>query len=301
MYDMPYIKVYKDFLAIAEALDNGQRGRLFLAILQYVNGLEPEPLTGAEYIAFLTMKGQVDRDQSGYSSRAAEASRENGRKGGRPRKQASDSDDEEPEKPKKTYGETQKPETKPKTLTKTKTKTNNEDEEEDEEEKKPAIAGKEKTTAVAVSARAGEDRQARQAEKAEEERLFDAFWIAYPRKQGKQDALKAFHALKPDAKTVGVMLQAIQQQKTSQQWRESERFIPLPATWIRGKRWEDERIRDGGHQHFDAEREYTPASVTDMPDWLREELGQEAQPAAGSDMPDWVMDRWHDMQERGEV
>ena len=85
MTDMSYIKVYKDYIGIAEALDNGQRGRLFLAIMQYANGIEPEGLSWAEYIAFLSIKAQVDRDRSEYSDRR-ETNRENGRKGGRPRK-----------------------------------------------------------------------------------------------------------------------------------------------------------------------------------------------------------------------
>lgn len=85
MGELVYIKVYKDFISIAEALDNGQRGRLFLAILQYANGQEVTPLQGAEYIAFLTIKAQIDRDQSEYASRT-EKNRENGRKGGRPKK-----------------------------------------------------------------------------------------------------------------------------------------------------------------------------------------------------------------------
>ena len=85
MGELVYIKVYKDFISIAEALDNGQRGKLFLAILQYANGQEPTGLSGAEYIAFLTIKAQIDRDQSEYASKS-EKNRENGRKGGRPKK-----------------------------------------------------------------------------------------------------------------------------------------------------------------------------------------------------------------------
>jgi hypothetical protein len=85
MSKMPYIKVYADFIDIAQALDNGQRGRLFLAILEYVNEMELSPLQGAEQIAFLTIKGQIDRDLRDYTTKA-EANRENGRKGGRPPK-----------------------------------------------------------------------------------------------------------------------------------------------------------------------------------------------------------------------
>ena len=86
MSDMVYIKLYKDFLNIAEALDDAGRGRLMLAILRYANGMPVAPMTGPEGIAFLAMKNQMDRDSDDYRSRA-EISRENGRKGGRPRKQ----------------------------------------------------------------------------------------------------------------------------------------------------------------------------------------------------------------------
>ena len=37
------------------------------------------------------------------------------------------------------------------------------------------------------------------------------------------------------------MLAALERQRASDQWRkEGGRFIPLPATWINGRRWEDE-------------------------------------------------------------
>lgn len=83
--EMLYFKVFRDFISIAEALDNGARGKLFLALLQYVNGREIEKLSGGEQIAFLMMKNQIDRDWREQESRI-EINRENGRKGGRPRK-----------------------------------------------------------------------------------------------------------------------------------------------------------------------------------------------------------------------
>lgn len=64
---LPYVKVYSDFIEIVRALDNGARGRLFMAIMQYANDEEPNDLTGAEKIAFLTIKGQIDRDRASYS------------------------------------------------------------------------------------------------------------------------------------------------------------------------------------------------------------------------------------------
>ena len=64
---LPYIKVYKDFISIVRELDNGARGRLFLAIMQYANEEEVDNLTGAEKIAFLTVKSQIDRDRDAYT------------------------------------------------------------------------------------------------------------------------------------------------------------------------------------------------------------------------------------------
>ena len=68
MLMLPYIKIYSDFIDIVRELDNGARGRLFLAILQYANGEEPDDLTGGEKIAFLMMRGQIDRDRDVYAT-----------------------------------------------------------------------------------------------------------------------------------------------------------------------------------------------------------------------------------------
>ena len=69
---------------------------------------------------------------------------------------------------------------------------------------------------------------------------FDRFWEAYPRKTAKQEAIKAFEKLKPDAMLIETMVKAIQTQKQSAQWQEDGgRFIPHPATWINQRRWED--------------------------------------------------------------
>ena len=70
---------------------------------------------------------------------------------------------------------------------------------------------------------------------------FAQFWAAYPRKQSKQDAGRAFAKLAPDADLVVVLLAAIERQKTWPQWQHEEgAFIPYPATWLNGRKWEDE-------------------------------------------------------------
>ena len=70
---------------------------------------------------------------------------------------------------------------------------------------------------------------------------FEAFWAAYPRKAAKPNAAKAFARLRADEPTLAAMLQAIARQAASDQWRkDSGAFIPMPATWLNGRRWEDE-------------------------------------------------------------
>lgn len=67
---------------------------------------------------------------------------------------------------------------------------------------------------------------------------FDCFWQAYPRKVGKVKAEAAYYKI---TTPVSVLLAAIEQQKKSAQWqKDNGQFIPHPATWLNGKRWEDQ-------------------------------------------------------------
>ena len=70
---------------------------------------------------------------------------------------------------------------------------------------------------------------------------FDTFWSAYPNKKGKGQALKVWSKLKPSNDLLQTMLDALRDQKQSDAWVKDEgRFIPHPATWLNGMRWEDE-------------------------------------------------------------
>ena len=66
---------------------------------------------------------------------------------------------------------------------------------------------------------------------------FLTFWAAYPRKIGKPTAFKAWQ--KNNLPSLENILQAIEQQKQTDQWKD-ERFIPHPSTWLNQGRWEDE-------------------------------------------------------------
>lgn len=70
---------------------------------------------------------------------------------------------------------------------------------------------------------------------------FDRFWEAYPRRQGKEAARKAWTKIRPDDALLAEMLSALERQRASDQWqRDGGQFIPYPATWLNGRRWEDE-------------------------------------------------------------
>ena len=70
---------------------------------------------------------------------------------------------------------------------------------------------------------------------------FAEFWSAWPRKVGKAQAEKAWTKLHPSDDLVAAILRAIAAQSRSPQWlKDGGQFIPHPATWLNGKRWEDE-------------------------------------------------------------
>lgn len=70
---------------------------------------------------------------------------------------------------------------------------------------------------------------------------FDLFWSAYPRRDAKKDAQRAWIKLAPGHELRMTIAQAIHRQQSSEAWtKDGGRFIPLPATWLNGRRWEDE-------------------------------------------------------------
>lgn len=70
---------------------------------------------------------------------------------------------------------------------------------------------------------------------------FEEFWTAYPKKKSKEDARKAWKKLKLNSDLLTKILTAIEQSKKSTDWQEKNgKYIPYPATWLNGKRWEDD-------------------------------------------------------------
>ena len=74
---------------------------------------------------------------------------------------------------------------------------------------------------------------------------FDLFLNIYPRKVGKKEATKAWLQLDPDETTVTAIVAGVERWKRSDQWTKDEgRFIPYPATFLRGERWNEEDRAD---------------------------------------------------------
>lgn len=70
---------------------------------------------------------------------------------------------------------------------------------------------------------------------------FDRFWSAYPRRVGKQDALKAWGQLNPDDALVDLIVAGLERWKACDLWtKDGGSFICYPATFLRGRRWEED-------------------------------------------------------------
>jgi hypothetical protein len=73
----------------------------------------------------------------------------------------------------------------------------------------------------------------------ERDASFDEFWKLYPRREAKADAIKAWRKVKESEHAD--ILAAVPIHTASTAWqKEDGRFIPLPASWLNARRWEDE-------------------------------------------------------------
>jgi hypothetical protein len=78
---------------------------------------------------------------------------------------------------------------------------------------------------------------------------FARWWYVYPKKKGKADACKAFHAIaktKRDEEAIkdftDCLITDIQNRlRQDEAWMNGQiQYLPHPATWLRGERWNDD-------------------------------------------------------------
>lgn len=151
-----YVKAYYDWIEQTAALSDAERGRLFIAILEYArSGLEPN-LGGREGILFPVFRATLDRD-----NKIAETNSKNGALGGRGNKAV------ESETKRNKANESDQKATKDK-----RHKTKDKDEEKEKEKKEKEAAASQPSPA-AVDA------------------FFDSVWNLYPVKKGKGQVSKS--------------------------------------------------------------------------------------------------------------
>jgi hypothetical protein len=143
--------IYHEYREPLKLLTDEQRGQLLMALIDYSeSGVVPE-LDGISMMAFSFIQSQMDRDSKKYENRCS-SNRENGKKGGRPKKE-----NDLEENPKKPLG-----------FEETEKKTKN--------PKKPIkIKNKDKEKDINKNTMC----------KSEADALFERVWKLYPQKRGK--------------------------------------------------------------------------------------------------------------------
>ncbi len=82
---------------------------------------------------------------------------------------------------------------------------------------------------------------------------FNTFYAAFPRRQKKADAWKAWQQEGLTGADLPILLGALDWQVRQPGWtKEGGAFIPLPATWLRARQFEDEPFHVP--MHLGAER-----------------------------------------------
>ncbi|HOE12056.1 MAG TPA: hypothetical protein PLQ35_15165 [bacterium] len=79
----------------------------------------------------------------------------------------------------------------------------------------------------------------------DQEKQFEEFWKAYPprgnppAREGKAAAKKAWGKINPSRELARQIREAVEKKKACKQWKDPQ-YIPLAATWLNQRRWEDE-------------------------------------------------------------
>lgn len=94
--------------------------------------------------------------------------------------------------------------------------------------------------------------------------LFAEFWTAYPKKVAKSAGEKAFKALGVTEPLLADILAGVNRWKQSEQWtKDGGQFIPNPATFLNGRRWEDQVPTGGKAKKKSANDNYQPREYDD--------------------------------------
>jgi len=75
---------------------------------------------------------------------------------------------------------------------------------------------------------------------------FSEFWAAYPRRDAKEKAIKAWVSLAPDSDLRARIIADVARRAADPEWKKEDgKYILFPATYLNGRRWEDEGVKLG--------------------------------------------------------
>lgn len=233
--------LYTDYGKYFARLSVSERGELITAIFAYQeDGSEPENLSPAAGMAFCFMRAQLDRDNAKYDERA-ERSRENGKKGGRPKPNQTQWVSEEPNE----------------TLNDNDIDNENDTENDTEKETLSPPA-----SPSAAPDSVGTPLKERISSKQLEEE-FDRLWKVYPRKEGKKGAKAAFEKVRKRGVTFEEIERGVKRYAEVAGQREMK-YIKHGSTWFAGECWNDEVKEDGYRRDAESESyDYYAALLAD--------------------------------------
>ena len=229
------LMIFLNNRVVLEALDDAERGRLTLALLDYLEyGTLPD-FSGALAMAFLVLRKDVDQSVSRWEETCARRSAA-GKQSAAVRAAKNFADDVScnsdcrgndfngPEQSSTTFNGVEASST-------------------------PFNGAEQSSTAAAYTNTQSNSKsnsqsnsqsksQSKSNSQSNRSADFERFWNSYPRKVGKQAARRAFEQAEIP---VDRLLAALERQRGAPQWqRDNGRYIPNPATWLNEGRWEDE-------------------------------------------------------------
>lgn len=194
---------YRSFYEAIRELPKKEQTAVLMAICEYaLDGVEPK-LSGVSSAIFTLIKPNLD---------TAAKRAENGRSGGSKREANAKQNESKCE-------------------AKAKQKRSEKEREKEEEKEKENEIEREDDSPLPQTPSLGDDR--------DELVSFDDFWKRYPKKVAKKAAIMAWKKLKAEDRLR--IIPALETQSKSSQWlRDGGQYVPNPATWLNGRRWEDE-------------------------------------------------------------
>ena len=203
--------LYYDYRQHLLHLNDEERGKLLMALLEYGENRTEPALEGAALMAFSFIRAQMDRDAQKYAETCRKRS-EAGRMGGRPPNAKDENEKQNEAKEANAFSEKQN-------------------------EAKKADNDNDTDNDTDISPHNPQ----RGNEPSLQERRFAEFWEEYPKKVGKKAAQTSWNKIKPDTELFERIISAVTTAKVSEQWnKEGGRYIPNPATWLNQGRWDDE-------------------------------------------------------------